>query len=63
MKNEKRVVQIALDILVGCKCDGDELAEEVAGELERRGFMVLGAGFQEDMTELYKEHFPEMLEN
>ena len=57
-----RVIQISLDIVVGDKCDGIELAEDVANELERRGIRVVGAGFQEDLTEFYKECFPDMLE-
>ena len=58
----KRVKQISLDILVGPEADGEELAETVANELERRGFKVIGAGFQEDMTDAYKEYFPQLLE-
>lgn len=58
----KRVKQISLDVLVGPDVDGEELAEHVADELERRGFRVLGAGFQDDLTDVYKEHFPKMLE-
>ena len=61
MTNKKRVLQISLDILVGPKCDGMELADDVADELERRGFRVVGAGFQEDMTELYEEQYPELI--
>ena len=60
MKNKSRVVQISLDIVVGCECDGIELAENVSYELERRGFKVIGAGFQEDMTEYYEENYPEV---
>ena len=61
MDNEKRVVQISLDIVVGCECDGMELADDVADELERRGFRVVGAGFQEDMTDLYKRNYPKLI--
>jgi ribose 5-phosphate isomerase RpiB len=57
-----RVKQISLDILVGSDVDGEELAEDIMNELESRGFRVLGAGFQYDMTEEYQEHFPKMLE-
>lgn len=56
-----RVKQVSLDILVGDKCDGLELCDDVACELNRRGFTVIGAGFQEDMTEFYEEHYPELL--
>lgn len=49
----KRVKQISLDIVVGSDTDGEELAEEVMNELERRGFRVLGAGFQCDLTDDY----------
>ena len=58
----KRVKQISLDILVGSETDGEELAEIVSNELERRGFRVVGAGFQDDMTDVYKEHYPKLLE-
>lgn len=57
----KLVKQISLDILVGPEADGEELAQEVADELERHGFIVLGAGFQYDLTDDYKEHFPQLL--
>ena len=58
----KRVKQISLDILVGSETDGEELAEIVSNELERRGFRVVGAGFQDDMTDVYEEHYPKLLE-
>lgn len=61
-ENNKRVVQISLDILVGYNCDGMNLADDVADELERNGYTVLGAGFQEDMTEIYNEQYPNLLE-
>lgn len=53
VKSTKRVVQVGFDIVVGCECDGTELAESVAKELERRGYKVAGAGFQADVTEYY----------
>lgn len=56
-----RVLQISLDIMVGNTCRGDELAEEVAEELDRRGFTVLGACFSEDMTESYKRMYLKQL--
>ena len=56
-----RVKQISCDVVVGDLCDGCDLAEEVANELNRRGYTVIGAGFQEDMTEFYEEHYPELL--
>lgn len=62
MKN-KRVVQISLDIVVGCECDGMELADNVADELERRGYRVVGAGFQDDVTESYVEYYSDLLED
>lgn len=61
MKDKKRILQISLDIVVGCECDGCELADDVRDELNRRGFTILGAGFQEDMTEFYEEHYPDLL--
>lgn len=57
----KRVLQISLDILVGPDCNGTKLAETVEQELNHRGFNVLGASFQEDMTETYIEYYPELL--
>ena len=61
MNDKKRVVQISLDIVVGCECDGAELADDVRDELNRRGFTVVGAGFQADMTELYEKQYPELV--
>jgi hypothetical protein len=60
-KAPKRVVQISLDIVVGIECDGMKLADDVAEELDKKGYTVVGVGFQEDMTELYKEQYPELL--
>ena len=57
----KRVKQISLDILVHPNIDGDRLSEEVAEALESLGYTVLGAGFQEDMTEVYEEDYPDLL--
>lgn len=57
----KRVKQISLDVLVGPDTDGEELAQEVRAELERRGFTVLGAGFADDLTDLYRKYFAPML--
>ena len=61
--NNKRVLQISLDIVVGCKCDGYELCDDVMDELNKRGFKVVGADFQDDMTETYEEQYPELLED
>lgn len=58
-----RVKSICLDIIVGDECDGFELADEVAAELEMRGFRVVGAGFNEDMTDYYEEYQPELLKD
>lgn len=58
-----RVKSISLDIVVGDECDGMELADDVADELERRGFRVVGAGFQDDLTDIYEEQYPELLNN
>ena len=60
---DKRVVQISLDIVVGIDCDGIELTYDVTNELNRRGFKVIGADFKEDMTEVYKEHYSNLLED
>ena len=58
----KRVKQISLDIVVGPDADGDALSQEVQIELERRGFTILGAAFQDDLTDVYSEHYPKLLE-
>lgn len=58
----KRVKQISLDVLVGPETDGEELSVIVANELEMRGFRIIGAGFQDDMTDVYKENYPKLLE-
>ena len=50
----KRIKQISLDILVYNDVDGCELAEEIADFLEENGYGVIGAGFQEDMTDKYR---------
>jgi hypothetical protein len=57
----KRVKQISLDIAVHPNIDGDRLSEEVAEALENLGYMVLGAGFQCDLTDEYEEHYPDLL--
>ena len=56
----KKVKQISFDVLVNENVDGCDLAEEIADFLEANGYMVLGAGFQEDMTETYKEDCPDL---
>ena len=53
----KRVKQIAFDILVDENVDGMELADKIAEFLDANGYHVLGAGFQEDMTDLYKNGY------
>ena len=58
----KRVKQISLDVLVGPNADGDSLALDIQVELERRGFTILGAAFQDDLTEIYEEQYPQLLE-
>lgn len=58
----KKVKQISFDILVDENVDGCDFAEEVADFLEANGYKVLGAGFQEDMTDEYIEHYSELLE-
>lgn len=58
----KRVKQISVDILVDEDKDGCVLAEQIAKDLETAGNIVLGASFQDDLTELYKRDYPELLE-
>lgn len=57
-----RVKSIGLDIVVGDQCDGFELMEDVANELEHRGFRVVGADFKEDVTDWYEKNCPKALE-
>ena len=57
----KRVKQISVDILVDEEKDGFVLAEHIAKDLEVEGNIVLGASFQDDLTELYKIDYPELL--
>ena len=59
----KRVKQISLDVLVDAAIDGNDLSEEIAEALESLGFIVLGSDFQDDLTDAYKEYFPEILED
>lgn len=51
--NNERVKQISLDVVVGPETDGEELAEQVKEELERRGYTIFGVGFQADLTKEY----------
>lgn len=51
--NNEKVKQISLDVVVGPKTDGEELANQVKEELERRGYTIFGAGFQADLTDEY----------
>lgn len=53
----KRVKQISFDIIVDDDVDGMNLADEVADFLEANGYRILGAGFQEDLTEVYKVEY------
>ena len=57
MKNKKRVKQISFDIVVDENVDGCNFAEEIANFLETNGYIVLGAGFQEDVTEVYEDQY------
>lgn len=58
-ENNKRVVQISLDILVGS--EESDFVEEVADELERHGFTVLSASFIDELTDFYQKNYPEMM--
>lgn len=58
----KRVKQISLDVLVDPEVDGNDLSEEIAKALEGLNFIVLGSDFNDDLTDIYKEYFPRMLE-
>lgn len=56
----KRVKQISFDVLVNENIDGCDIAEEIADFLEVNGYRVLGADFQDDMTEEYIESNPDL---
>ena len=56
----RKVKQISFDILVDENVDGCDFAEKVADFLEENGYRVLGAGFQDDMTDYYEEHYPKL---
>lgn len=58
----KRVKQISLDILVNENTDGCELADKIADALEANGYVVLGSAFGDDLTDEYKEHYSNLLE-
>lgn len=49
----KTVKQISLDVLVGKTADGECVAEQIRNELEMRGYTILGAGFQADLSQEY----------
>lgn len=51
--NNERVKQISLDVVVGPETDGEELAEQVKEEIERRGYTIFGVGFNADLTNEY----------
>ena len=60
-KIEKRGVQLSFDMVIGKDVDGFEMAEYVSEELRKIGFIVVGADFKEDMTELYKEMYHNLI--
>lgn len=47
------ILQISLDIAVGPECSGNELAQFVANELERRGYVIIATEFQKDVSAYY----------
>lgn len=55
-----RVVQISLDIVVGDKCEVEYLGSEVADELDRGGYWVIDSDFENDVTDFYRTHYPEL---
>ena len=50
-----RVVQISFDVVIDNNVDGMKIADKMAEDLETVGYEVLGAGFQADVTEYYKD--------
>lgn len=59
--SSKHVKQISLDVLVNEDVNGEDLAEIISNTVEEHGYIVIGAGFQEDMTAVYKRDYPELL--
>lgn len=60
MNSNEKVLQISLDIIVGENADGNELANDVRAELERRGLSVVGSDFQRDVTKYYEKYDPDL---
>ena len=57
----KKVKQISVDILVDEHTDGCVLAEQIARDLESEGNIVLGSTFMDDLTEIYKRDYPDLI--
>lgn len=56
-KFEKRVVQYSMDILIENEEDNEvDLEELIAESLEEKGVYVISVGFNDDLTETYKEN-------
>ena len=53
MENNKRVVQISVDVLVENDWDTDMVAEDIVNSLEERNFVVMGACFSDDVSDYY----------
>lgn len=60
----KRVVQYAMDILIRNEEENNLNLEKLIKEtLEEKGLYVIAVDFKEDVTEIYNQQFPEIMEN
>lgn len=58
----KRVVQYSVDILIRNEEENKiDLENLIVEALEEKGLVVCGAGFVDDLTEVYEEQYPEYL--
>lgn len=58
---DKRVIRINIDVVVGAECDTDNASSCIAHELNRRGFTAINSEFNSDVTDFYKTHRPKLL--
>lgn len=57
-----KIKQISIDVRVSEIIDGTDLASEILKCLENNGFTIVGIDFKEDLTDEYKDDYPEILE-
>ena len=60
----KRVLQVRLDVVVNESTDGEDLVRTIRTELEDYGLglTILGAWFQQDLTDQYRSCYPKTME-